>query len=234
MDAMRLQTMSRAFLAILSCTLLSSCLDYDEECWIHNDLSGEAIIKITLPDALQSKFTTVEDEFTKEKILKRFDTVSGVALSQYSMDMEKLRHVVTLHVKFVSLQKLDDALAANVPAAMLAGRWEVKREDGKVTIDRKLGTVQPKDGIGPGNSAVYVMHFDSALPHTNSGFYDASHNTVRYRYKVEDIEAAPQLQSNSLAKPFPWLVIILSVLVIGGGAWFGWENMAKRKKAAGA
>jgi hypothetical protein len=231
MDAMRLFTLARAVSAIATCVLLSSCLDYDEECWIHNDLSGEAVIKLTLPDALQSKFPTVEDEFTKEKLLKRFDLVSGVTLAESSVDTSKLRHVVTLHVKFVSLQKLDDALAANVPAGMLAGRWEVKRDKGIVTIDRKLGTVQPKGGIGPGCSAVYVIHFDSPLAHTNSGFYDGSHNTVRYRYKVDDIESNVQLQSNSLTKPMPWLAILISVLVIGGGAWFGWENFAKKKKS---
>ena len=76
------------------------------------------------------------------------------------------------------------------------------------------------------------MHFDSALAHTNSGFFDGSHNTVRYRYKVDDIEANPQLQSNSLAKPLPWIAIILSVLVVGGGAWFGWQNIAKKKRGA--
>lgn len=232
MDAMRSLNLARALAAIATSVLLSSCLDYEEECWIHNDLSGEAIIKITLPDALQSKFPSVEDEFTKEKIIKRFDTVGGVALADYAMDLDKLRHVVTMRVKFVSLQKLDDALAANPPAAMLAGRWEVKRENGVVTIDRKLGTVQPKGGIGPGNSAMYVVHFDKPLAHTNSGFYDGSHNTVRYRYKVDDIEAGTQLQSNSLAKPLPWLAIILSVLVLIGGAWFGWENFSKKKKRA--
>lgn len=229
---MRSLNLARALAAIATSVLLSSCLDYEEECWIHNDLSGEAIIKITLPDALQSKFPSVEDEFTKEKIIKRFDTVGGVALADYAMDLDKLRHVVTMRVKFVSLQKLDDALAANPPAAMLAGRWEVKRENGVVTIDRKLGTVQPKGGIGPGNSAMYVVHFDKPLAHTNSGFYDGSHNTVRYRYKVDDIEAGTQLQSNSLAKPLPWLAIILSVLVLIGGAWFGWENFSKKKKRA--
>lgn len=230
MDAMRLTLLARAVSAIASCVLLSSCLDYEEESWIHNDLSGEAIIKLTLPDALQSKFPTVEDEFTKEKLEKRFDTISGVKLAETSIDTSKLRHVVTLHVKFVSLQKLDDALAANVPAAMLAGHWEVNRDNGLVTINRKLGTVQPKSGIGPDNFATYVVHFDSALAHTNSGFYDGSHNTVRYRYKVSDIESNVQLQSNSLTKPLPWLAIIISVIVIGGGAWFGWENFAKKKK----
>lgn len=232
MDAMRLTSLVRAFAAIAASVMLSSCLDYEEECWIHNDLSGEAIIKITLPDALQSKFPSVEDEFTKDKLLKRFDTVSGVALADYAMDMDKLRHVVTMRVKFTSLQKLDDALAANAPAAMLCGRWEVKRDNGLVTIDRKLGTVQPKGGIGPGNAAMYVVHFDSPLAHTNSGFYDGSHNTVRYRYKVDDIEANPQLQSNSLAKPMPWIAILISAVVLIGGAWFGWENFAKKKKSA--
>ena len=227
---MRLTTLARTFIAFASTVLLSSCLDYEEqEMVIHDDLSGEAVVKLTLPDVLLTKFSGVLDEFSKEKLEKRFDLVSGVTLAEYVMNSEKRRPELTLHVKFVSLKKLDEALAANPPAAMLAGRFEVTRDKGLTTIDRKLGTVTPKDGIGEGNYAMYVMRFESPIAHTNSGFEDGAHYTVRYRHKVDDVISQQPVLSNSIAKPFPWVWILLSLVVVGGGAYFGWQKFGTRK-----
>ncbi len=220
--------LTRALLAAASLILLSSCLDYEEEMHIHDDLSGDATFKITLPDVLATKFAAVQDEFSEEKMRKRFDTLSGVKLADYSVNTTGRRPIVTALVKFTSLKKLHEAIQSLPPAAMLLGSIEVKQEKGITTIDRKLGTAVPKGDTGDENWAMYVTHFDSNLAHTNSGFYDGSHDTVRYRFKVDDILSQQPLMSNSLAKGFPWLLILICLAVLGGGSYFGWKKFGTR------
>ncbi len=225
---MTLMKLTRAFLAVASVVLLSSCLDYEEEMHIHNDLSGDATIKVTLPDVLATKFASVQDEFSDEKIHKRFDTLSGVKLVDYSLNTTGRRPIATAVIKFSSLKKLHEAIQSQEPAALFLGSIEVKQEKGITTIDRKLGTVVPKGDTGDGNMAMYVTHFDSNLAHTNSGFYDGSHDTVRYRFKVDDILSQQPVMSNSLAKGFPWLLILICLAVLGGGSYFGWKMFGTR------
>src|SRR3954471_12213128 len=80
-------TMLRRLLpTVLACACalsLSSCLDYDEELTIHNDLSGEVSVVLTLPDTLMAKYDQVGKELERSKIEKRLANVSGLHLAHY-------------------------------------------------------------------------------------------------------------------------------------------------------
>lgn len=208
--------------AALACSLVfTGCLDYDEEMWIYNDLSGRATVHLTLPDPLKDDFAGVNEQFSQEKLQKRFDAASGVKLVSYELSEEKRRPDLKIEVQFSSLEALSKALEANPPAAALGGKFTITKEDGQLKITRQLGTVEPKGEIGTG-VAMYVMHFPEALAYTNTTLHDGAHDTVRYRYKLDEIFRLQPAFINSLPKQLPWKMIALiggSALLLGYLLW---------------
>ena len=199
----------RRLAAPLACgILLSSCLEgYDEEMVIYPDLSGRAVVKVDLPDALLSKFDPVRAEFEPGKISKRFAPLSGVKLERYSLTEGRLAQA-TFEVSFSSLEKLNAATAANAPARVLVGEFAVRTDDdGRTVVERKLGAGAEAAELPADKHANYKMHFQSPMVvvRTDSGFKDASHNDVRYRWKLGDIPLQKPAMVNKLAKPAPWV-----------------------------
>jgi hypothetical protein len=220
-----------AALALAGALSLSSCLDYDEELTIHRDLSGEARVTITLPDAILGKYESAASEMDKAKIEKRLESVSGVTLASYEKS-EGRQPKVKLLIRFTSLEKLNDAIAANPPAAIYAGKFSILKQGGVITIDRKLGVGKVEGSLPESNSAFYKTHFDGEIKATNSTRYDSASGDVRYSYQLSEILARQPTQSVTVAKSWPWLLILGCLAAIGGAGWFGWEQFGKRKQAA--
>ena len=208
---MRFQRLLTWGAALACCFLFSGCLDYDEEMWINSDLSGHATLHLTLPDPLKDSFAGVNEQFSQEKLQKRFDAASGVKLVSYELSEDKRRPELRIEVQFSSLEALSKAIEANDPAAALAGKFTIVKENGQLKITRQLGTVEPKGEIGEG-VAMYVMHFPQPLEYTNTTLHDGAHDTVRYRYKLEEIFRNSPALINTLPKTLPWKMIGL----IGG------------------
>jgi hypothetical protein len=217
-----------AALAVASTVLLSSCLDYDEELIIHNNLSGEAYVTLTLPDMLISKYERIGIELDRAKIEKRLETVSGVHLASYERTDDRLQKVKMLF-KFTSLDKLNEAIAANPPAAIWAGQFTVTKENGQTKVDRKLGVGDAGNDLPQFNSALYKTHFDGTIAATNSPQYNSPAKDVRYRYSLSEMLSRNPTQSTTFVKGWPWTLILLSLAAIGGAAWYGWEYFGKKK-----
>ena len=218
---------SLAALAATCLLLLSSCLDYDEDMTIHKDLSGEVFASITLPDSLISSYMKISPEFEEAKLRARFDAMSGVSLVSYSKSTDR-RPVVKLHIKFTSLEKLNEAIAANKPAAILGGQFTITKEDGKTRIVRKLGVGDPLNDLPQSNWIQYKTHFDGKIAGTNSGFYDQANSDVRYRYKLTELLANLPTQETTLARATPWMWIFICLVVIAAAAYYGWKLTGKK------
>lgn len=195
---------------------------------IHKDLSGEVISTITLPDSLISSYSKVGPEFDEAKLRARFDALSGVKLLNYSKSNDR-RPVVKLHISFSSLEKLNEALAANKPAGILGGEFTVSKADGKTSIVRKLGVGEPISDLPQQNWVQYKTHFDGKIANTNSGFYDQANSDVRYRFKLTEILANQPTQETVLARALPWKWIFICLVVIAAAAYYGWELTKKKK-----
>lgn len=219
-----------ATLAIAAAFLLSSCLDYDEELTIHSNLSGEASVILTLPSPLISKYDRVGIELDRAKIEKRLESVSGVTLTTYENSGGR-NPVVKLVFKFSSLDKLNEAIKANPPAAIWAGQFTITREGGLTKIERKLGVGSPGVELPEYNNVLYKTHYDGKIAATNSPQYNSPAKDVRYRYKLSDMIAQQPTQSTSIAKGWPWMLILGGLALIGGAAWYGWEYFGKKKPA---
>lgn len=115
-----LHRLTTVFSALAATMLLSSCLDYEEDMVIHKDLSGEALVTINLPDSLVSKYDAIQAEFAPAKIQKRFEDLDGVTLVSYEVSADR-KPVAKLKLKFKSIDKLNEAIAKNAPAAIVAG-----------------------------------------------------------------------------------------------------------------
>lgn len=197
-------------LAIVSVLFLSGCLGYEEEMKINNDLSGEAVIKVLLPDILDSKLSAVGDAFSEAALRKRFDLVSGVSLVSYEQKSETRRPEVNVKIKFSSLDALSKAAEANPPAAMLLGKFVITSDEkGGKRITRTLGTQTPKGDIKEDSYAQYVMHFGKPLGYTNSTRFDGANDTVRFRYKMDTLPSSAPEIIVVLPKPniLMWLAI---------------------------
>ena len=218
-------------LAIACALSLSSCLDYDEELTIHNDLSGEVSVVLTLPDTLLSKYEQVGKELERAKIEKRLANASGVQLVRYERTEGGRQPKITMIFKFSSLDKLNDAIAANPPASIWAGQFAVTKEGGFITIDRKLGVGDAGVELPEYNNLLYKTHFDGNITATNSPQYNSPAKDVRYRYKLTEMLAKQPLQTTTFAKGWPWMLILGSLAAVGGAAWYGWEYFGKKKPA---
>jgi hypothetical protein len=216
-------------LAFAGALSLSSCLDYDEELTIHNDLSGEVSVVLTLPDTLNTKYDQVGQELEQAKIEKRLANASGVQLVR-SVKTEGTRQpTITMVFKFTSLDKLNEAIAANPPASIWAGQFAIKKEGDFITVDRKMGVGNAGAEMPEYNNALYKTHYDGKITSTNSTQYNSPAKDVRYRYKLTEMMARQPMQSTTFAKGWPWLLILISLGAIGGAAWYGWEYFGKQK-----
>lgn len=223
-----LHRLSSVFAALAATMLLSSCLDYEEALVFHKDLSGEAVVTIGLPNSLVSKYDPVHAEFAPAKMQKRFDDLDGVTLESYEVSADQ-KPVAKLKLKFKSIEKLNEAIAKNPPASIVAGVFTVKKEGDKTTIERKLGQGETKVDLGDFNNVLYTTHFDGTIGGTNSGLYNSHGQDVRYRYKLTDLVSQKPLQSTTIVNPKPWAIILLCIVVLAGAAYYGWKLLGKKK-----
>lgn len=228
--------MRRAALLLLALTgaLLTSCLElYDEEMIIHADLSGSAKATVKLPDTLITKFDSVREEFTKEKIQARFAALNGVTLISYNITAERFP-VATFEVSFTSLQKLSAAVEANDPTQFLVGVFNIKQENGHSVVERKLGEGKPGMDLPSDKYAIYKIHFNVPVEvvGTNSEVFDKSHNDVRYRWSLATIGEQHPLISNRLLKPLPWMGLAIGFVMLCVIARIVMGVLSKRKRHA--
>lgn len=219
-----------AALVAASLLSLSSCLDYDEDMIVHNDLSGQVLVTLTLPDTLASKYEKLSKELEQASIEKRLDKVSGVSLANYETTGGR-QPKITMLFKFTSLEKLSEAIAANPPAAIWGGQFLVTKEADLTKIDRKLGVGDAGSGLPPFNRAMYKTHYDGTITATNSPQYNQHGHDVRYLYDLTKMLSIQPLQSVTLSKGWPWMLILGGLAAIAGAAWYGWEQFGKKKPA---
>ena len=217
-----------------SCALgLSSCLElYNEEMVIHADLSGEAKVTVELPDVLVEKFAKVHEEFSEKNIRKRFDAVKGVKLRSYTLT-EGRKPKATFDVAFSSIEKLNEAIAANPPASVLVGTFTIeKKSEGFRVVERTLGTGTPTLALPDDCYALYKTHFEMPVEMlgTNSTQYDQPHNDVRYRWPMSQIVAIKPVMASKVKRPFPWQWVVLAALALLLVTWFGWLAFGSIRK----
>jgi hypothetical protein len=217
-----------AALALASALSLSSCLDYDEELTIHENLSGELSAVVTLPDTILGKYEQVGVELERAKLEKRLASADGVELVSYQKT-EGRQPKITMVFKFTSLEKLNDAIAANPPASIVGGKFTITKKDGLVTVDRKMGVGTVQGEMPAANGVFYKTHFDGKITATNSPQYNSPAKDVRYRYQLSELMARQPTQSTTFSKDWPWLLILGCLAAVAGAAWYGWEYFGKRK-----
>jgi hypothetical protein len=215
-------------LAVAMLMLMSSCIGYDEELIIHENLSGEASVTLTLPNVLVTKWENVATELEKVNIEKRLDKVSGVKLKSYEKT-EGRQPTIRLVIAFSSLEKLNEAIAKNPPAAVWAGQFTITKEEGKTKVERKLGVGDAGKDLPSGLYALYKTHFDGTIVATNSKQYNSPAKDVRFRYSLDEMLAQQPVQSTTTAKGWPWTLILICLAAVAGAAWYGWEYFGKKK-----
>ncbi|MEY4484356.1 MAG: hypothetical protein RL693_1808 [Verrucomicrobiota bacterium] len=217
---------SFALLILVACSL-SSCIDYEEDMTVHENLSGEATVKLTLPDMLIEKYTPLLEELKEVNLRKRFKSLDGVRLEGYAIK-EGRRPEIQLLVKFDSLEKLSKAAEANPPASILVGKFDVTKELGKIIVKRKLGEGEAPLKIQDTNHVIYKCHFDGSIAGTDSGFFNFHGKDIRYRYQLQELMTQKPTQVNTLRPAIPWLWIGLSAVIIIGAIWVGWNMFGKK------
>lgn len=217
---------SFALLVLIACSL-SSCIDYEEDLTVHEDLSGEATVKLTLPDMLIEKYAPLLEDFKEANLQKRFKALDGVKLAGYAIK-EGRRPEIELYVKFDSLEQLSKAAEANPPASILVGKFDITKELGKIIVKRKLGEGEAPLKLQDNNHIIYKCHFDGSIAGTDSGFFNFHGKDVRYRYQLKELLAQKPSQVNTLRPAIPWPWIGLSAAILIGAVWAGWKMFGKK------
>lgn len=219
-----------AALAAVSLLSLTSCLDYEEDMIVHNDLSGQVLVTLTLPDTLTGKGGELSSELERAKIEKRLEKTSGVSLERYESTGGR-QPKITLLFKFSSLEKLSEAIAANPPAAIWGGRFLVTKEANLTKIDRQLGVGDAGKDLPSFSRALYKTHYDGTIAATNSPQYNQHGHDVRYMTDLLKMLSTQPVHSVTLSKGMPWALILGGLLAVAGAAWYGWEQFGKKKPA---
>jgi|GEM_PF-5608187 len=211
--------------------LLSSCLDYEEELTFNENLSGEVLVTLTLPDTLGTKFREVPALFSEQSIQGYLEKASGVRLLAYQYKADR-RPEVKLKLAFASLDAWNDAVALHPQASLLAGKFTRSKSDKGVTLERQLGIGPeiPSADLQGFNYVNYTLRFRDPILTTNSPQFNKHGNELRYRYSLDKLLAQQPVMTMTIKQSQPWIFIGLASAAAVFALWKIWATWFKPRK----
>src|SRR5689334_4496073 len=103
------QTVARAILSLLVATcasVLTGCLDYEEEMWLNSDLSGRATMTVALSDTLSDPRLHGKDLLGMDQIRRDVESVEGLKIEDFQTFKENGKQVMRMTITFTSWEKL--------------------------------------------------------------------------------------------------------------------------------
>ncbi|MFA6619005.1 MAG: hypothetical protein WCT23_08065 [Candidatus Neomarinimicrobiota bacterium] len=178
-------------LMIISLLLLTSCLEYREELWLENDLSGRVNFDIGLPMS-----TDMEDEEILDlSIVSLCDSVEGIDVNVYNTYI--LDNNTWIHVEL----SFENILLLNEIENKWFGKFYILDEKDSRTLKRLI-TMSDTISVRSGQIAnvlkyamlgqyswIYTMHFPDELYEVNAHIArtDTLSNTAVWEYNLASL-----------------------------------------------
>ena len=206
--------MKRAFLLIVITVpiLFAGCLEYSEEIWFKNDMSGTIKMDIVIEEklaGLNEQANREDNIFSLEGIRNRFGAIAGIKLVVATIDTVGDNRHTSITLDFDSLESLNKISNAGKKTDFL-GNIEVIMTDSLVTYTR---TVVMSDDAKTAMIDQYMeqfiwsytVHFPNKVLEVNRtvSAFDTSNNTVTWEYTLADLMKNPRTMKAVFVAPSP-------------------------------
>lgn len=231
----------------LPITILTSCVEGEEEVWINDDASGHVVVHYEIPSIALTQLGD-PDEFVRaiELIDEKEDLIE---ITKLSFEAKSGRAIFHLEASFTDVREILSLSERNKPVFA----EETGTDPDK--LDSIMGDIHFRfDGLTPafdrevspkqifpsavarrpkmlGSAAfIYTIHMPTKVKETNAHSVSADGRTVCWAFKLKDHFENPMKMSLRAELPIPWFLWLIPVLALISLAGLIWK-LRKRKKA---
>jgi hypothetical protein len=242
--------MKYVFCALMAMVLLlNSCIDGEEEIFVHANGSASLRVKYQVPGMIFSA------EDADELVALVGEEVGGneaLRLVTNRVDSEKGQRVIRIEVETDSVMELDGMFDEISPQGgveqsktdklwrCLLGKMDVKVDGLSVGITRKVD-LEPllNEYLGEKSASLlgesefrYAIHLPETVEQSNAHEMTAGGRTLKWRYKLSECKKKPIVMDLQVPILLPWWVKAgacgLVLLALGGGYVFFQKRSKKR------
>lgn len=240
--------MIRRLLSLLLCLsafIFTSCVEGEEEIWIHQDGSGRILAHYELPGIAKNSLGNPNDTIRALKIIDEKE--DGIEIQQLTFGEKKGKIVFHLEATFENALDLLELVERNEetfieesgsdPAQIdaIAGIIDFKFEDLTPMFNRtvSLGGLFPpmvskRPGmLGPSNFK-YTIHLPAKVKDTNAHAISEDGKTVSWTFFLKNHFDQPMQMSLTTELPIPWWALAILALIVFGLAWLVWRFGIRR------
>ncbi|MDY0151886.1 MAG: hypothetical protein RBS43_06390 [Candidatus Cloacimonas sp.] len=207
--------MKRLALLLLTLFVLAGCVQYDEELWLNHDGSGRAKLRLIHRSPYENP----------EEIMRKA-SLPGISLQGYNIQRRGADAIYTIEFKFKSVEAFNN-VNDQLGAADFWGKITLNKERGRrISFKRRiaLGSQDGDDDLENFFSSMqtesaiwnYKLHVpwkivsSNALPEN----VDAKNHTITWSFDTQKMWNRNEMMTVELEKNFPWMLIVIGVIVL--------------------
>lgn len=224
---------AKQFLATAAILALASCIDGHEECWIHPDGGGRAVIRYSLPDpALRAAGGSEGVERMIQSLVEQTPTIRKATHDVVTADG---RTTVTVRAEFDSVLDLarstNAAKTGSMPSAIsnLAGEVHTRFKGLAVDVTRRsepgkaipLATLLPASNFD-GRRLVTILHLPVPAARSNADQTRDGGHTLVWDTALADAIRRPRVMEFHVTPPAAWIwlaALLAAATTLAGMMW---------------
>jgi hypothetical protein len=237
---------AKRLLAAAAILTLASCIDGHEECWIHPDGGGRAVIRYSLPDpALRAAGGSEGVERMIQRLVEHTPTIRKAT---HEVATANGRTTVTVRAEFDSVLDLARSTATDktksMPAAItnLAGEVHTRFQGLAVDVTRRsepgkaipLATLLPASNF-EGRRLVTILHLPVPAARSNADRTHDGGHTLVWDTPLADAIRRPRVMELHITPPTSWIWLAglcSTAAALVGVAWVRRLRTNRRQRAA--
>ncbi|MCE5250958.1 hypothetical protein LLG96_12130 [bacterium] len=194
--------MKKMLLTAAVAVLCSGCVEYTEEIWFNEDMSGKIRMDIVIDEklaALSEQEGRTDNVFSETGIRNRFSNIEGVKLIEAGARTEGEKRVSACTLMFESLDALGRISNAKKETNFLGDFYIAHGDSGRVAYTRTIvmsddAKSQLVDQVLKGYTWSYTVHFPGKILGVDrtANFIDKDTNTVTWVYSLADLTKKPR------------------------------------------
>jgi hypothetical protein len=229
-----------ARIAIAVCgLLLGSCVDYEEEMWLNDDLSGRLAITLSVQEELVKGNTGLERDIREEVIRRDIERIPGVKLQSFRAFRDAGKIIEKMVIEFDSVEKLSryETRIGEAGAVSLLGTFNIQESRGRISLARTVpvlprlqGSTAVKDLFVQGLSSLflgknylnYKLHLPREIINANTQRVDGANRVVEWKFTLaQAVHDPPSMQTEWKRQGGVGTIVLVGILIsLGAGAFY--------------
>lgn len=230
-----------SILLLIPLFIFSSCIEGEEEIWIHQDGSGKIRAHYTLPSSALITIGSTSQYIDQIRAID--ESEPGLNITNLSFERVKADLVFDLEFTFDSLQDLAD-LTMESPSSgdgsgedsdsglenlsFILGDISLKFEDMTPSYDRKISFTALRDQLPKSinlrdSSCRYTLHLPAKIKESNAHQISEDGKSATWTFLLKDNLDHPIEMKLKSELPIPWWAWAVAALVILLLLWILWR-----------